>query len=403
MTQEIQLPTSIFGKPVLRTEANKTEEHRKASRLDLFFDLFFVAAIRVISHEFAHDLGHWSRGALVQTVIYIVAIWRLWTSITYFFERYKTEGLTKRLFMFVQMFLIAGVGLTMMGGSEAVHIFFLLYGLAKGGIASMYLRTNTGHKDPLYCKNNRLQIYGNSMVLIASIIALFLPGAWSVWILLMALGLDVLIPILGKSTLKYLVPSFEVETYHERFGLFIIIVLGESILGAITGIHWDSLTHGTLSLIGAALLLSFVHWWIYFEYVSTAKILKENILSRTYLHLPLTICFTLISATVLYLVEHSTETSHGPMLLLIVCCIIVMATVIGFEKITGPYSKLVPKTSAHLRHMGLPIIGMIFLLPNRGLSNQTSLWIITIFAIIPIAIRAYLLTQGFRKHKASQE
>lgn len=61
MTPEIKLPSSIFGKPVLRTEDNKTEDHRKASRLDLFFDLFFVAAIRVISHEFAHDLGHWSR------------------------------------------------------------------------------------------------------------------------------------------------------------------------------------------------------------------------------------------------------------------------------------------------------------------------------------------------------
>ncbi|USN57681.1 MAG: low temperature requirement protein A [Candidatus Peribacteria bacterium] len=67
----------------------------------------------------------------METIIYITAVWRLWSSITYFFERYKTQGLTKRLFMFVQMFLIAGMVLTITGGPEVSQIFFLIYGIAK--------------------------------------------------------------------------------------------------------------------------------------------------------------------------------------------------------------------------------------------------------------------------------
>lgn len=126
-----EIPRNLFGKPILRTPENETEEHRKATWLDLFFDLFFVAGIGTISHGFAHDFGHRSRILLGQTILYITAVRRLWTSITYFFERYKTQGLTKRFFMFVQMFLIAGIVLTITGGIDAAQIFFVIYGIAK--------------------------------------------------------------------------------------------------------------------------------------------------------------------------------------------------------------------------------------------------------------------------------
>lgn len=397
---EIKIASSIFGKPILRTEENKTEEYRKASWLDLFFDLFFVAAIRVISHEFSYSLDHWSRLIFTQTIIYIVAIRRLWTSITYFFERYKTQGLTKRLFMFVQMFLIAGIILAMMWWNESIQIFFLFYGIAKWLLAAMYLWSNVGHNDVSYCKNNLLQVYGNSIVLISSIIALFFSWEWTARILIAALILDVFIPILWRSTIESL-PTLEIETYHERFGLFVIIVLGESILGAITGVHWEYINTSTISLIGAALLLSFVHWRIYFEYVSQADIIKKNILGWTYLHLPLTICFTLISSVILYLVEHSTKIiSHGPITLLTICCIIIMITIMWFEKITGTYNALISKDIRYRRHMIVPIIGMLLLLPNRWLSSQTLLRLIAILAMIPIFIRAYLLTINYKKNQS---
>lgn len=172
-----------------------------------------------------------------------------------------------------------------------------------------------------------------------------------------------MVPYIGRSTIKYIAPSFETDTYSERFGLFIIIVLGESIVGAISSVTWDHLNLGSLSLIAAAILLSFTHRWIYFEYVSQAHIRKEKILSRSYLHLPLTIAFTLISATIIYIVEYSEiGSSHIPIMVLIASCIIVMATVIRFERITGPYNTLIPKKNTFTRHMVVPIIIMIIFL-----------------------------------------
>ncbi|USN56784.1 MAG: low temperature requirement protein A [Candidatus Peribacteria bacterium] len=186
----------------------------------------------------------------------------------------------------------------------------------------MYLRANTGNKDAHYCKNNLLQVYGNSAVLIASIVALFLPGERAGRILLGALAVDLLIPYLGRATLKYLAPSFETDTYSERFGLFIIIVLGESVLGAVTGVEREQLSGINLTLIAGALMLSFVYRWLYFEYVSQATIIKKHILKRTYLHLPLTIFFTLISALIVYLIEYGqTIESRLPAILLILSCI----------------------------------------------------------------------------------
>lgn len=268
----------------------------------------------------------------------------------------------------------------------------------------MYLRANTGHNDYHYYKNNLLQVYGNSSVLIASIIALFFPGEWTWWILLIALMFDVLIPILWRSTLKYMAPTFEIETYHERFWLFIIIVLGESILGAITWVSREQLEASTLSIIFAAILLSFIHWWIYFEYVSQAEIIKKNIVPWTYLHLPLTLCFTFISSAVLYLVEHnSAGESHTALTILTICCIGVLLTVVGFQKITWSYSKLVPKKPQYIRHLIVPAILMLVFLLDLGLTAQAILWWVTISAMAPIIVRGYMLTINFKKYKLSQE
>jgi low temperature requirement protein LtrA len=100
----------LLSKPTL---ADNSDIEKKATWLELYFDLFFVAIIGVISHHFAHLVSYeWSWIALMRVVIEIVTLTWIWSSITYFFDRYESKGLTKRLFFLVQMFILAMLGLT---------------------------------------------------------------------------------------------------------------------------------------------------------------------------------------------------------------------------------------------------------------------------------------------------
>jgi low temperature requirement protein LtrA len=82
----------------------------------------------------------------------------------------------------------------------------------------------------------------------------------------------------------------------ERFGLFILIVLGESIAGVVMGLtkhDWSALSGLTAAL---GLSLAFSLWWVYFDNIDGAAIRAARTRGRIwlyqgwlYLHLPLVI------------------------------------------------------------------------------------------------------------------
>ncbi len=92
----------------------------------------------------------------------------------------------------------------------------------------------------------------------------------------------------------------------ERFGLFIIIVLGEVIVGVVQGLssiqHLNTTTgHTALFEMGIAISL----WWLYFDLILGHSPFS-SILSNAawvYLHLPLTIGIAVIGATFLTIIE----------------------------------------------------------------------------------------------------
>jgi low temperature requirement protein LtrA len=100
------------------------------------------------------------------------------------------------------------------------------------------------------------------------------------------------------------------ESLVERFGLFTIIVLGEVIIGIVSGVneHHDLTWHiGVTAVLG--MLLAIGLWWIYFDLISQHRPLRNmNIVFLwLYLHLFLTISITAIGASVLNVVKHAGE------------------------------------------------------------------------------------------------
>jgi len=140
----------------------------------------------------------------------------------------------------------------------------------------------------------------------------FLPEDWRLPFLLGALVVDVSSPYVSG------VQGLQVRPGHfaERFALFVIIVLGESIVSIGVGAQEHTLTTSVVTAIMLAFALTVLLWWAYFDIVALAaeerlthaESAERAVLARdayTYLHFPLIAgivgfaygCKTMVAAT----------------------------------------------------------------------------------------------------------
>jgi low temperature requirement protein LtrA len=118
----------------------------------------------------------------------------------------------------------------------------------------------------------------------------------------------------------------------ERFGLFTIIVLGEVIVGVVSGVaehpHLSWLAGGSAFL---GMLIAIGLWWIYFDFVSGRSPIHQTSkrLGWIYLHLPVTMGITAVGASILNVVEHAGEPLPGEVRWLLVGAIATALTSIA--------------------------------------------------------------------------
>jgi low temperature requirement protein LtrA len=243
------------------------EAHRASTPLELFFDLTFVVAIAQAANSLHHGLaeGH-AQNVLVGYPLVFFGIWWAWMNFTWFASAYDTDDVLYRLAVLVQ---IAGVLVYAAGVPRAMEhqdftVGVLGYVIMRIGLIAQWLRA--AHSDPEHrrcCLRYAAGIFVCQLCwigLLAVPEALFLPG------------------FLVLATAELLVPWWAehagVTTWHprhiaERYGLFTIIVLGESVLAATIAVQTALDADSTLAELGAiavgALLTVFAMWWIYFD------------------------------------------------------------------------------------------------------------------------------------------
>ena len=77
---------------------------RRATWLELFYDLVFVAAIARAVHALGHvHDGHIAAEYYVKYVLIMVPLWWAWTGHTLFANRFDTDDSPQRLMTFAQM------------------------------------------------------------------------------------------------------------------------------------------------------------------------------------------------------------------------------------------------------------------------------------------------------------
>ena len=255
---------------ITRMTARKTDEaHRASSPLELLFDLVFVAAIAQVAAQLAHAIadGH-ALETLGPYLMVFFAIWWAWMNFTWFASAYDTDDVPYRALVLVQMagvlILAAGVPSAFSGvdgGYTAVTIGYLVM---RVGLVALWLRAGIQHPEG---RATAFRYAGAiTVVQVFWLLRLLLPDGGPWWVFVIIAAADLSVPLWAERTGH---TAWHPHHIAERYGLFTIIVLGESVLASTVGVQ-DALDGGGLSadlivIALAGLVLLFVLWWLYFS------------------------------------------------------------------------------------------------------------------------------------------
>ncbi|HZA79687.1 MAG TPA: low temperature requirement protein A [Acidimicrobiales bacterium] len=273
------------------------EGERRATFFELFFDLVYVFAITQLSHHLLEDLT-WAGAA--EAAFLLCAVYWAWNYTTWMTNWFDPEVSAVRLVLVLVMLasLLMAVAIPEGFGDHGLLFAASYCALQVGRNAFVVGVTPPG---PFH--RNFQQILTWSLLSVPLWVggALAHGGArWGLW--LVAFGLDLAAPLA-----RFWLPGFGGGTpmiewaidaghFAERFQLFVIIVLGESIILAGATATDVGLEASVVVALGVAFGSSVALWWLYFGQVARAAVRRmaaDEVPGQvgrdayTYLHLPI--------------------------------------------------------------------------------------------------------------------
>jgi low temperature requirement protein LtrA len=312
-------PPLVPQLPIIRT---LTEGEQRATFFELFFDLVYVFAVTQLSHHLLDDIT-WAGAA--ETAFMLVALYWAWNYTTWMTNWFDPDTVPVRLVLVFVMLasLLMSVAIPQ-GFSEYALLFACAYsGLQIGRNAFVVAVTPRGEFN-----QNFRQILAWSLLSAPLWVAGGVVDSeglrWVLW--LGALGLDLAAPLLtywvpraGRTPMS----KWQIEGAHfgERFQLFVIIALGESIVLAAATASDTGLSVAVVAALLLAFLSSTALWWLYFgqvagtvlERIRMATADERGQIGRdiyTYLHLPIIAGIVLVAVADELVIAHPTDDLH---------------------------------------------------------------------------------------------
>jgi low temperature requirement protein LtrA len=281
---------------------------RRVTFLELFFDLVFVVVISQLARRLA---AHPSWSGVGWFVFLFYAVWSSWLNGTLYHDLHTTNDLSVRVFTFGQMLAVA-VMAVFIGDvpGEGSTGFALAY--AANTLILVVLWFRTGLHDPDHRPGSVPYSAGYLVAAVLFVVSVAFDGPLRYWLWAAALAAEVAGWVIGMYRWKP--PATQggdariatTPSLIERMGLFIIIVLGEVIVGAVTGmadvdpLEAEGIVIGLLGVVVAIGL-----WWIYFDLVSYRAPVPRGTQLWLNLHFPLVVAIAAGGAAVLNTVEHA--------------------------------------------------------------------------------------------------
>lgn len=232
------------------------EEPRRVSTIELFLDLVFVFAVTQLTTLLAGDP---TPQGVLQALLIFGVVWWIYGGYVWLTNAVAPDTKPRRLLLLVAMlgFLLIALAIptTFRGGGVVFGLGYLLVVLVHSGAFTL-----TQYAPSL---SGMLRLAPLNLVSAAFIVGGGVVGGSAQYALLaIALAIQIVTPFVVASR------QFRIDTGHfvERYGLLVLIVLGESIVAIGVGLGSDTvLDVPLLTAAVLALAITAVLWWIYFS------------------------------------------------------------------------------------------------------------------------------------------
>lgn len=306
------------------TGRDPLQAHRSATPLELLYDLTIVVGIGTAANELAHYVAddHVRVGVIGFAFAAFAVIWA-WMNYSWFASAYDTDDWVFRLATMVQMVgvIVLALGLEQMFASidqgSTLDIGVMVGGYVVMRSSMLFLWVQAARHDQGRAAAARTNLWTSSVSQAGWVILVFLD--LSVGATFAVIGVLLAIELAGPAIAERRYGRTPWHAHHiaERHGLFVIITLGEGIIGTVASLN--AVVHGAEGwTLDAALVaiagvgLTFGSWWIYFTlpWAAALQVKSRRTFTWRYGHI---IIFASLAAmgsglhVAAFFLEHETE------------------------------------------------------------------------------------------------
>ncbi|HEY1105332.1 MAG TPA: low temperature requirement protein A [Agromyces sp.] len=238
----------------------------RAHWMELFFDLIFVALVGQLAHGLQE---HPTVSGLLLFVALFASVWWSWVNLT--FTVNVMPWLTRRQLALVMLAAMISVGAIAVAAPEATGERAWLFAAGNAALRFVLLGLwiTVSWRTGGTASRVRVLAYNGATALIW-LVSIWVPVPWmfALWGLAIVVEVALLVTS-SRSWADRVLPNMNTEHLSERFGLLVVIVLGESVLVCVATLsgHWGA-AEGVTAALGLCVISMLA--WSFFMYGTDA-------------------------------------------------------------------------------------------------------------------------------------
>ena len=237
----------------------------RAHWMELFFDLIFVALVGQLAHGLHEDP---TIPNLLLFVALFASVWWSWVNLT--FAVNIMPWLTRRQLALVMLAAMFALGAIAVAAPEATTERAWLFAAGNAGLRIVLLTLWISQSWGSGAASRIRVLAYNGATAAIWLVSIWVPTPWNFVLWAVAIVIEVVLLVASSASwADRVIANLNVEHLSERFGLLVVIVLGESVLSMVAALDeaW-TVEAGLTAVLGLAMIALLA--WSFFMYGTEA-------------------------------------------------------------------------------------------------------------------------------------
>jgi low temperature requirement protein LtrA len=265
----------------------------------------------LVAQDARHLAGHLTWRGLGEFAVVFTLVWIAWANGSLHHELHGRDDARSRSTFLLQILVLVAMGAFIPEADGARGAAFAVAAAVLFAVLTVFWSLAARGDRPEYRRPSRLFVTGTAACSVLLAATALLPAGARVpaWGLIDAAYLAGFAAVIVTTNQSQAAALTITDALTERFGAFIIIVLGETLTGVVSGLAAKPVSALTLAVGLVAVVVGFGAWWTYFDFAGHRQPRPEPTATVQWMlsHLPLTAAIAAMGAAMVSLVDHAHE------------------------------------------------------------------------------------------------